>query len=275
MSGTGTDHRSDQELIELIDRRCTVTHTATLPARPGVVGIPARPVAADLLRRLGVDHLWSHQAAALDRIRNGESVVLTSGTGSGKSLAYQIPVIEAVVEGPSPHTSLLLFPTKALAHDQLATLATLGLDEVTATTYDGDSSREHRAWARRRANVLLTNPEMLHNGILADHRRWAPFLARLRYVVVDELHLLRGVFGTNVAHLLRRLRRIALHHGSAPNSCSARPPSDSPPSSPRSSADSMSVRSPPTAHPGAGAHSCSAIPSRTGRPRPPGGPPPR
>ncbi len=216
MIRTGTDDGSDQALIELIDRRCTVAHTATLPARPGVVGTPARPVSTDLLRRLGVDHLWSHQAAALDRIRDGESVVLTSGTGSGKSLAYQIPVVEAVVEGPSPHTSLLLFPTKALAHDQLTTLATLGIDEVTATTYDGDSSREHRAWARRRANVLLTNPEMLHSGILANHRRWSPFLARLRYVVVDELHLLRGVFGTNVAHLLRRLRRIAAHHGAEP-----------------------------------------------------------
>ncbi len=216
MSGSGTDHGSDEALIELIDRRCTVTHTTTLPARPGVVGTPACPVAPDLLRRLGVDHLWSHQAAALDRIRDGESVVLTSGTGSGKSLSYQIPVVEAVVEGPSPHTSLLLFPTKALAHDQLSTLATLGIDEVSATTYDGDSSREHRAWARRRANVLLTNPEMLHSGILADHRRWGPFLARLRFVVVDELHLLRGVFGTNVAHLLRRVRRIARHHGADP-----------------------------------------------------------
>ncbi len=216
MSGFGTDRGSDEALIELIDGRCPVTHTATLPARPGVIGTPSRPVAADLLGRLGVDHLWSHQATALDRIRDGASVVLTSGTGSGKSLSYQIPVVEAVLEGPSPHTSLLLFPTKALAHDQLTTLATLGIDEVTATTYDGDSSREHRAWARRRANVLLTNPEMLHSGILANHRRWAPFLARLRFIVVDELHLLRGVFGTNVAHLLRRLRRIARHHGADP-----------------------------------------------------------
>ena len=131
MSGSGIGHGSDEALIELIDRRCTVTHTATLPARPGVVGTPARPVRTDLLDRLGVDHLWSHQATALDRIRDGESVVLTSGTGTGKSLAYQIPVVEAVVEGPAPHTSLLIFPTKALAHDQLATLAALDIDEVT------------------------------------------------------------------------------------------------------------------------------------------------
>ncbi len=216
MSRSGAEVTAVEQLVDLVAADCPVSHVARLPARPGVVGTPEAPIDTDLLHRLGVDHLWSHQAAAVDRIRAGRSVVLTSGTGSGKSLSYQIPVVEAVLNGPTPRTSLMLFPTKALARDQLTTFAHLGIHEIAAMAYDGDTSREHRTMARRRANVLLTNPEMLHNGILSDHRRWGPFLSRLGYVVVDELHLLRGVFGTNVAHLLRRLRRLAAHHGADP-----------------------------------------------------------
>ena len=160
--------------------------------------------------------LWSHQAHAIDLIRSGRSVVLATPTASGKSLAYQIPIAEAALAPVRPATSLLLFPTKALAQDQLRSVTALGVDPLLAATYDGDCSPEERQWVRQHANVILTNPEMLHHGMLPNHRRWATFLGRLRYIVVDELHVLRGVFGSHVAHLLRRLTRLAHHYGADP-----------------------------------------------------------
>jgi DEAD/DEAH box helicase domain-containing protein len=142
-------------------------------------------------------------------------VAVATGTASGKSLCYQLPIAEAVAGDP-PGTALLLFPTKALAQDQLRALAGLEVPGLVAVTYDGDTPVNERTWARRHANVVLTNPDMLHVGILPHHGRWANFLTRLRYVVLDELHTLRGIFGSHVAHLLRRLRRLCAHYGSEP-----------------------------------------------------------
>ena len=193
-----------------------LVHLERLPARPARTAELARPLPPVVRDRLGVDAFWSHQAQAIDLARAGRSVAVATGTASGKSLCYQAPIAEAITQPVRSGTSLLVFPTKALAQDQLRALGALDVPGLVATTYDGDSSPEERTWARQHANVLLTNPEMLHSGILPHHGRWATFLHRLEYVVVDELHVLRGIFGTHVAHLLRRLRRVCAHYGAAP-----------------------------------------------------------
>lgn len=205
-----------EEFVRALATDARLVHLERIPPRPGRTAAPAAPVAAPVWDRLGIDALWAHQARALDLIRTGTSVVLATGTASGKSLCYQVPIAEAVAPGGRPATALLLFPTKALARDQLRALGALGMPGLVPAALDGDSSAEHRAWVRAHANVVLTNPEMLHAAILPRHRRWATFLMRLRYVVVDELHTLRGVFGSHVGHLLRRLRRIAAHYGADP-----------------------------------------------------------
>lgn len=193
-----------------------LVHLEHLPPRPERTAALARPLPEVVWERLGVPALWTHQATAIDLARDGRSVAVATGTASGKSLCYQAPIAEAIATGLRPATSLLVFPTKALAQDQLRAIARLDVPRLVAATYDGDSSQEERAWARRHANVILTNPEMLHAGILPHHPRWATYLKRLRYVVVDELHVLRGIFGTHVAHLLRRLRRLCHHYGADP-----------------------------------------------------------
>ncbi len=192
-----------------------LVHLHRLPGRPARYAEPAMPVRPDVWRAFGRPGLWTHQAAAIDRVRAGASVVVATGTASGKSLCYQVPIAEAVTATPGG-TALLVFPTKALAQDQLLKLIGLDLPGLTAATYDGDTSPEDRAWVRRQANVVLTNPEMLHGALLPYHGRWAEFLARLRYVVVDELHVLRGVFGSHTGHVLRRLRRVAARYGAEP-----------------------------------------------------------
>ena len=193
-----------------------LVHVEQLPARPARYGTLASPLPPAVSERLGVEQLWSHQTQAIDHLRAGRSVAVSSGTASGKSLCFQAPIAEAVTTGLRPATSLLLFPTKALAQDQLRALTALEVPGLVAATYDGDCSAEERTWTRAHANVVLTNPEMLHVGLLPHHARWATFFLRLRFVVVDELHTLRGIFGSHVAHLLRRLRRICAHYGSHP-----------------------------------------------------------
>ncbi len=198
-----------------------VVSSARLPARagqPAAPGAPLHPLVASRLGGRGIEDLWAHQAAAVDTLRAGRNVVVATGTASGKSLCYQIPIVESVVEG-GHDTALLVFPTKALAQDQLRTLREWLVPDLVAATYDGDTGTDDRTWARAHANVLLTNPEMLHMGILPSHARWATYLMRLRYVVVDELHTLRGVFGSHVAHVLRRLRRLCAYYGSFPTFC--------------------------------------------------------
>lgn len=196
-------------LVHLGNQPARIARTASLEE-------PLLPVIAERLGELGIDQFWSHQAAAIDHLRARRSTVIATGTASGKSLCYQVPIAEAAADPDDPGTALCLFPTKALAQDQLRSLVDFETSGLVAMTYDGDSDAAHRALARRRATVLLSNPDMLHHGILPNHERWAPFLARLRYVVLDELHVLRGVFGTHVAHLVRRLRRLCEHHGSNP-----------------------------------------------------------
>ncbi|MDQ1430602.1 MAG: box helicase protein, partial [Actinomycetota bacterium] len=198
-----------------------VVSSARLPAREGRTATPQTPLSDTVRARLwlrGVADLWEHQASAIDELRAGRNVVVATGTASGKSLCYQVPIVESIVDG-AHDAALLVFPTKALAQDQLRTLREWLVPDLVAATYDGDTGTDERAWARAHANVLLTNPEMLHMGILPSHARWATFFMRLRYVVVDELHTLRGVFGSHVAHVLRRLRRLCAYYGSEPTFC--------------------------------------------------------
>ncbi|HVE75176.1 MAG TPA: DEAD/DEAH box helicase [Actinomycetota bacterium] len=193
-------------------------HLARIPARDGVTKKPNPPLPGTLRRRLGargIDALWTHQADALDFARAGEHVIVSTGTASGKSLCFNLPVIEKILETPRAR-ALYLYPTKALAQDQLRSLRTFALPQVRAATYDGDTPKEEREGVRKYANIVLSNPDMLHFGLLPLHQRWTELLANLAFVVVDEAHVLRGIFGSHVGCILRRLRRLALHYGSDP-----------------------------------------------------------
>ena len=205
----------DDFLSSLVDDPRLV-HVEHLPVRAARHAELATPLPDVVRERLGVDGFWAHQAEAIDHLRAGRSVAVATGTASGKSLCFQAPIAEAVATGLRPATSLLLFPTKALAQDQLRSMTALDVPGLVAATYDGDCTPEERTWVRANANVVLTNPEMLHVGLLPHHAKWATFFLRLRYVVIDELHTLRGIFGSHVANLLRRLRRICAHYGSSP-----------------------------------------------------------
>jgi DEAD/DEAH box helicase domain-containing protein len=208
--------RSDAEsLLRDLAEGGRLVHLERIPARPARRGELARPLPDRAWKALDVPALWSHQAEAIDLARSGESLVLSTGTASGKSLCYQACIAEAALAEPAG-SALLVYPTKALAQDQLRAITALGVPGVVAATYDGDTSPEARTWARRHANVVLTNPEMLHAALLPFHGRWAEFLRRLRFVVIDELHVLRGIFGSHAGHLLRRLRRLCARYGSSP-----------------------------------------------------------
>jgi DEAD/DEAH box helicase domain-containing protein len=199
-----------------------IVHREVLAERPARFADP-EPLHDEVRARLfsqGIVNLYTHQAAGIDRLMHGRSVVVATGTASGKSLCYQVPIVSSVVEGRRD-TALLVYPTKALAQDQLRSLRSWLVPGLRAVTYDGDTAGDDRAWARKNANVVLTNPEMLHMGILPAHKHWSTFLMRLRYVVVDELHTLRGIFGSHVAHVLRRLRRVCEHYGADPAFCFA------------------------------------------------------
>ena len=178
-----------------------------------------RPALPDPLSRSlgtqGIRRLYSHQVAAIERVRRGEQVVVVTATASGKTLCYNLPVLEALL-ADSGSRALYLFPTKALAQDQLGALARFALPGIVAGTYDGDTPQPERRRLREQARVVLTNPDMLHVGILPQHHRWAPFFERLTYVVIDDLHVYRGVFGSHVANIIRRLRRVCRLHGSEP-----------------------------------------------------------
>jgi DEAD/DEAH box helicase domain-containing protein len=193
------------------------------PARPASYAdfppaLDERLVAA--LRQTGASPLYTHQAAAVEAALAGENVVVVTGTASGKTLCYNLPVLQTMLDQPEAR-ALYIFPTKALAQDQTAALGqfleVLGaVERLPVRTYDGDTPRAARADVRQEARVLVTNPDMLHTGILPHHPRWADFLVNLRWVVLDELHVYRGVFGSNVANLIRRLRRLCRFYGSEP-----------------------------------------------------------
>jgi len=204
------------DLLEELSADGRLVHVETIDAADERFGSLARPLPDSVVERLRHPRLWSHQAEAMDLVRDGHNVVVATGTASGKSLCFQLPIAEAVIDPVKPGTALLLYPTKALAHDQLRSLTALDFRGLVAGAYDGDASTEEKAWIRTNANVVLTNPEMLHGGLLPRHQKWDALLMRLRYVVIDELHVLRGVFGTHVAQVLRRLRRLCRHYGSDP-----------------------------------------------------------
>ncbi|SEG94527.1 DEAD/DEAH box helicase domain-containing protein [Actinacidiphila yanglinensis] len=257
-----------ERLAEGADRAVRITHTEHLPPRVGrhaswPEGI--RPEVIDAIRAAGIDRPWEHQAIAAAHALRGESVVVATGTASGKSLAYLAPVLSALLpeQGGEPGepgvsgagrrqvpaqggraaagagrggtaaagragagaagargpTALYLAPTKALAADQRRAVSALAAPLGTAVrpaVYDGDTPFEEREWVRRHGTYVLTNPDMLHRGILPGHARWASFLRGLRYVVIDECHTYRGVFGSHVAQVLRRLRRICARYGAEP-----------------------------------------------------------
>ena len=206
---------SGEDILKELERQGRLVYTHTIEAQPATFAELDQPLPDDLAH-LADQPFWRHQAEAIDLSRRGTSVVIATPTASGKSRCYQTVIAESVHTGLRAGTSLLLYPTKALAHDQLRAFGELGVDRLVAETYDGDASREQRTWARANANVILTNPEMLHYGLLPQHRKWGTFLKRLEYVVIDELHVLRGVFGSHVGHVLRRLRRLCGHYGSDP-----------------------------------------------------------
>jgi len=190
---------------------------ASLPSREAtLVKIPdLEPELAGALRKMGASRLYSHQLEAYERVRLGENVVVATATASGKSLCYKIPAFQNALARAS-RRAIFLYPTKALAQDQLGKIKGFGLRGVHPATYDGDTPHALRANIRRRANILLTNPDMLNVGILPNHEVWADFLRNLEIVAVDEAHVLRGVFGSHVAAVVRRLRRVAMLHGGSP-----------------------------------------------------------
>jgi DEAD/DEAH box helicase domain-containing protein len=198
-----------------------LTEVRQLPARDAQFApLPAwvRPELVAAYEAKGVEQLYTHQAAAAERVRAGHNVVVVTPTASGKTLCYNLPVLNAVLENPDTR-ALYLFPTKALAQDQLAELHDLcqRLNNCFGVyTYDGDTPGDARKAIRERGHVVLTNPDMLHTGILPHHTKWTRLFENLRFIVLDELHTYRGVFGSHLGNVLRRLRRIARFYGSNP-----------------------------------------------------------
>lgn len=200
-----------------------IVHEERFPPRQAEWGELERPLPAPLqsaLTRLGVERLYSHQARAINHARTGEDVVVATSTASGKTLCYNLPVLEAILDD-FRNRALYLFPTKALAQDQLRSLGKLtdgggALAKIRFGTYDGDTPPSQRSELRHNGHILLTNPDMLHVGILPNHPLWSRVLERLRYVVIDEAHVYRGVFGSHVANVLRRLLRLCDLYGNRP-----------------------------------------------------------
>ena len=202
--------------------RGQIAHVEPQPERHAQLSPPPgglHPLLSAALDVRGVSNLYSHQVEALAATSRGENVIVATGPASGKSLCYTIPVLDAYLGAPGRARALYVFPTKALAQDQLRALKALTAPlprPPLAETYDGDTPGPDRAAIRRSADVVLTNPEMLHLGILPNHRQWSRLLRQLRYVVIDEAHAYRGVFGSHFAFVIRRLRRIARLYGAEP-----------------------------------------------------------
>src|SRR5215204_1561661 len=232
-----TDPAHDQALSAALDRLTggvpdradnpdgwitTIRRLPPLEARYAPFGAELDARLCEVLRHRGVDQLYTHQALAIDHALAGRHVVVTTPTASGKTLCYNAPVLSTILRDPSAR-ALYLFPTKALAQDQLAELHALSGQlskqdelEIGVFTYDGDTPQDARRAIRGRAHVVLSNPDMLHSGVLPHHPRWAKLFENLRFVVIDELHAYRGVFGSHLTNVVRRLRRICAHYGSRP-----------------------------------------------------------
>jgi DEAD/DEAH box helicase domain-containing protein len=199
--------RADERLVR----------TARYGAKPGATApVPGElhPALAEALERTGITRLWSHQAAALESAWDGPTIV-TTGTASGKSLAFNLPVLDTLARDPRAR-AIYVYPTKALAQDQARKLHELRAPFLRHAIYDGDTPREERRAVRQRSNLILTNPDMLHVGVMPHHRMWGDVFANLAFVVVDEAHVYRGVFGSHVANVLRRIRRLAAAYGTEP-----------------------------------------------------------
>jgi DEAD/DEAH box helicase domain-containing protein len=207
--------QKDREISDnIVHWTITPERQATLYPLPAALS----PALGNALIELGFEGIYKHQELAYQFVQSGSNAVVSTSTASGKTLCYNLPVFDGLIHDPKAR-AIYIFPTKALAHDQQETLTQL--DEqlggiVPAGAYDGDTPTGHRAFIRSNARILLTNPDMLHTGILPQHPVWAEFLRNLRYIVIDELHIYRGVFGSHVANVIRRLKRIAAHYGAYP-----------------------------------------------------------
>lgn len=195
----------------------------TLPAREAqYVPMPdeLHPILRGVMTERGFTNLYSHQAATWKQTQQGKDVVVVTGTASGKTLAYNLPVLDRLVRIPEGR-ALYIFPTKALAQDQKDELDQMNTflpkdNRVPAATYDGDTTQSARPKIRKNARIIISNPDMLHMGILPYHAKWAEFFANLQYIVIDEMHTYRGVFGSHVANVLRRLKRVTQFYGASP-----------------------------------------------------------
>ena len=192
------------------------------PARAAIFEpfpVTIQPAVQQALKQKGITALYSHQAEAIRLLESGENIVVSTGTSSGKSLCYSIPIINQQINQPGA-TSLLLFPTKALTNDQYNSFLELNNflpeDSIKPAIYDGDTPSSQRSAIRKSATILMTNPDMLHQGILPHHTNWARFFSKLRFVVIDEMHIYRGVFGSHFANLIRRLKRICAFYNAYP-----------------------------------------------------------
>jgi len=203
-----------------------IQHIPSCEAKFGQLESPMHSLLASQLESIGITSLYSHQAAAVNLVRQGKNVMIATPSASGKTMCYNLPVLEAILNDRN-NRAIYMFPTKALAQDQLRTLKKMSYTDVISsgeyTTYDGDTMPAERAEIRRKARIILTNPDMLHVGILPNHKMWSKFFRQLKYVVIDEAHVYRGVFGSHVANVMRRLRRICTIYGSSPQfiCCSA------------------------------------------------------
>src|SRR5215471_17469634 len=223
-----TIHHILGSLVTRYRQEEVLTAVRRIPAREAQFRPMPAWAASDLseaYRAKGIKELYSHQAATADGVRDGQNVVVVTPTASGKTLCYNLPVLNAVLEKPDTR-ALYLFPTKALPQDQLAKLQDLAKrlnDGFGVFTYDGDTPSDARKSIRERGHIVLSNPDMLHTGILPHHTKWMRLFENLRFIVLDELHTYRGVFGSHLANVLRRLKRIARFYGSDPQfiCCSA------------------------------------------------------
>ena len=207
------------------DYRRQIVHEAQVPAREARYADltnPLDPRLEQTLKAAGIERLYSHQAAAVNLALEGSHVAVVTSTASGKTLCYNLPVLHTQLTSPGKN-ALYLFPTKALAQDQLRKLKDFSLDGPRFGIYDGDTPTSARAGIRKNCHTILTNPDMLHVGILPNHTSWADFFRNLAFVVIDEMHVYRGVFGAHVGNVIRRLRRVCRHYGSVPQfiACSA------------------------------------------------------
>ena len=205
------------------DYQGQIVHVESIPSRDPTFdgpGVEFRPALERALSTLGLRTLFSHQSRAIAALAEGADVMVATPAASGKSLVYNASVVNAILQDKTA-AALYMFPTKALAQDQRRALSQLlaadpGMDKIKVSAYDGDTPREERAKVRRSAQIVLTNPDMLHFGILPQHKNWARLLGRLKFIVLDEAHVYRGVFGSHVANVLRRLRRVCRIYGSDP-----------------------------------------------------------